>query len=124
MTTPTIDTQALREKAANARRVRAVGWPFGRPLHVQLGRVTIDPDEAEAIAVALEARAPGDDSLTLTATLALGRALEALSGALKIASEATAADALDHIADYLNGCDALEESDPVNYERWRERGRP
>jgi hypothetical protein len=48
-----LTADGLREKASNARRVRRIGWP-GIPLYVRLGRVTIDPGEAEYVASMIE----------------------------------------------------------------------
>ena len=44
---------SLREKAANARRIHQVGWPWSPKFYVVMGRVTIEADEADVCAEAL-----------------------------------------------------------------------
>lgn len=54
----------------------------------------------------------------------LNDALQAMTAAIEIAADKTAADAVEFIADYLNGCDAVAEDGPANYQKWLNRGRP
>jgi hypothetical protein len=54
----------------------------------------------------------------------LDRALTAMADAIRIASEKTAADAVEYIADYLNDVDAVTPDGIASFKGWVDRGRP
>lgn len=51
-------------------------------------------------------------------------ALGALASAIHVASDKSAADAVEWIGDWCNAHDAVDEGDIANFRRWVERGRP
>lgn len=54
----------------------------------------------------------------------LDRTFSAIIDAIHVASEKTAADAIESLCDYMNSADVVEEESVRDYLRWVERGRP
>jgi hypothetical protein len=69
-----------------------------------------------------EGEPPG--GLTWTALRRLDLTLDAIAQAFRIASTSTATAALDHLGDYMTGCDAVEPDDEAAFALWVARGRP
>lgn len=65
---------------------------------------------------------PRDDVTFLTELL--GEALRGMIDAIKVAGEKTAADAVEYLADWMNGRDAPTEESISAFQRWVDRGRP